>query len=104
MTCVITAPCIDVKDETCVDECPVDCTTKASGCSTPTRRVRRLWRLRAGLPGQGDLLRTRRPRPMGAVHPENARFFDQLRSPGGASKTGALPYDTDYLASYVTSR
>lgn len=41
---------------------------------------------------------------MGAVHPENARFFDQLRSPGGASKTGALPYDTDYLASYVTSR
>jgi ferredoxin len=35
---------------------------------------------------------------------ENARFFDQLGSPGGASKTGALPYDTDYVASYVTSR
>ena len=25
MTYVITEPCIDVKDKTCVDECPVDC-------------------------------------------------------------------------------
>jgi hypothetical protein len=28
----------------------------------------------------------------------------QLGSPGGAAKTGPLPYDTDYIASYVTSR
>jgi hypothetical protein len=35
---------------------------------------------------------------------ENARFFDQLGSPGGASKTGALPHDTDHVASYVTGR
>ncbi len=35
---------------------------------------------------------------------ENARFFDQLGSPGGASKTGALPHDTDCVASCVTSR
>jgi hypothetical protein len=35
---------------------------------------------------------------------ENARFFDQLGSPGGAAKTGSLPYDTNYIASYVTSR
>jgi ferredoxin len=35
---------------------------------------------------------------------EDARFFGQLGSPGGACKTGPLPYDTDYVASYITSR
>jgi hypothetical protein len=35
---------------------------------------------------------------------ENAKFFDQLGSPGGAAKTGPLPCDTDYVASYVTGR
>jgi hypothetical protein len=35
---------------------------------------------------------------------ENVRFFDQLGSPGGAAQTGPLPYDTNYIASYVTSR
>jgi ferredoxin len=30
---------------------------------------------------------------------ENARFFDPLWSPGGASKTSPLPYTTDYAAS-----
>jgi hypothetical protein len=35
---------------------------------------------------------------------ENVRFFDQLRSPGGASNTGPLPYDTKHVSSYVTGR
>ena len=35
---------------------------------------------------------------------ENVRFSGQLGSPGGAAKTSPLPYDTDYLASYVTGR
>ena len=35
---------------------------------------------------------------------ENVRFFEKLASPGGASKTGPLLYDTDSLASYVTGR
>jgi hypothetical protein len=35
---------------------------------------------------------------------ENAKFFDQLGAPDGAAKTGPLPYDTDCIASYVTSR
>jgi NAD-dependent dihydropyrimidine dehydrogenase PreA subunit len=25
MTYVITLPCVDLKDKTCIDECPVDC-------------------------------------------------------------------------------
>jgi hypothetical protein len=39
-----------------------------------------------------------------ACAPENAEFFDQLGPPGGAAKTGPLPYHTDYIASYVTGR
>jgi len=35
---------------------------------------------------------------------ENARFFDQPGSPGGAAKTGPLPCDTDYVANYVAGR
>ena len=35
---------------------------------------------------------------------ENVRFFEQLGSPGGASKTSPLPHDTGYLASYVAGR
>jgi ferredoxin len=35
---------------------------------------------------------------------ENVRFSGQLGSPGGACKTGPLPYDSDYLVSYVTGR
>ena len=35
---------------------------------------------------------------------ENARSFDQLGSPGGAAKTGPLPCDTAYVASYLTDR
>ena len=35
---------------------------------------------------------------------ENAKFSGQLGAPGGAAKTGPLPYDTDHVASYVTSR
>jgi ferredoxin len=35
---------------------------------------------------------------------ENVRFFEQLGSPGGASKSGPLSYDTDYVANYVTGR
>jgi len=25
MTCVIAEPCIDVRDKSCVEKCPVDC-------------------------------------------------------------------------------
>jgi NAD-dependent dihydropyrimidine dehydrogenase PreA subunit len=68
MTYVLTEPC-DVKDKTCVDECPVDCIYKGE----------RMFCIRPGecadcgacepvCPGRGDLLRRRRARPVGPVH------------------------------------
>jgi formate hydrogenlyase subunit 6/NADH:ubiquinone oxidoreductase subunit I len=54
---VIIEPCIDVKDKTCVDECPVGCIYEGERMLyIHPRRVRRLRRLRAGMPGRGDLL------------------------------------------------
>ena len=57
MTYVITEPCVDVKDKTCVDECPVDCIYEGERALYihPDECVR-LWRLRTGMPGRGDLL------------------------------------------------
>ena len=35
---------------------------------------------------------------------QNARFSGQLGSPGAAAETGPLPYDTGWVAGYVTGR
>ena len=105
MTYVITEPCIDVKDKTCVDECPVDCIYEGErmlyihpdecidcGACEPVCPVEAIF-YEDDVPDQWAQFTT-----------ENVTFFDQLGSPGGAFKTGPLPYDTGYIASYVTSR
>jgi NAD-dependent dihydropyrimidine dehydrogenase PreA subunit len=105
MTYVITEPCIGVKDRTCVDECPVECSYERQrmlyirrgecvdcGACEPVRPVEAIFY-------EDDV-----PERWAQFTIENVRFFGQLGSPGGAFKTGALPYDTDYVASYVTSR
>ncbi len=55
MTYVIVEPCINVKDRSCVDVCPVDCIYEGEDQLHPPRRVHRLRRVRAGAPGHGDL-------------------------------------------------
>ena len=62
MTYVITLPCVDTKDKACVEECPVDCIYEGDQPLHPPGGVRRLWRLRAGVPRPGDLLRRRSAR------------------------------------------
>ena len=32
MTYIIAEPCIDVKDKSCIDVCPVDCIHEMAGC------------------------------------------------------------------------
>jgi hypothetical protein len=106
MTDVIAGPCTGVKDKTCAGECPVDCTTKASGCFTSTP---------ASAPTAAPASRCARTRRssakttcpgVGPVHRREREVLRpaQLGSPGGAAKTGPLPDDTDHGASYVTSR
>ena len=105
MTYVIAEPCIDVKDKSCVDECPVDCIYEGErmlyihpdecvdcGACEPVCPVEAIF-YEDDLPSQWTQFTA-----------ENAIFFDRLGSPGGAAKTGPLAFDTDYVASYVTGR
>ncbi len=84
MTYVIAEPCIDLKDKACVGECPVDCIYEGErmlyihpdecvdcGACEPVCPVEAIF-YEDDVPGQ-----------WGQFTVENARFFDQLGSPGG---------------------
>ena len=60
--------------------------------------MRRLRRLRAGLPGRGDLLRGRPPREWADYYKANVEFFYEVGSPGGAAKVGVIPKDHPVIA------
>ncbi len=94
MTYVIALSCADVKDRSCVEECPVDCIYEGDrmlyihpdecvdcGACEPVCPVEAIY-YEVDLPAQWVDYTT-----------INAEFFTDLGSPGGAAKTGALPYD-----------
>jgi len=100
MTYVITEPCIDVKDKTCVGECPaasicegerVLCirSGERAGCDAgePACPVEAIC-CEHDVPGQRAQFTT-----------ENVRFSGQLGSPAGASRAGPLRYHTDHVTS-----
>ena len=102
MTYLIPEPCIDVKDKACIEERAVECLCNGErmfsihpdecvgwGACEPVRAVEAIF-CDDDVPGQWAQFTV-----------ENTKFFDQLGSPGGAAKTGPLPCDTDYVASYV---
>src|SRR6266851_5599363 len=102
MTYVITEPCIVVKGKACADECPVDCIYEGErmlyihpdecvDCGT----------CEPACPVEAIFYEDDVPDQWAQFTVENARFFNQLGSPGGAAKTGPLPYDTDRVASHV---
>ena len=72
---VITDPCIDVKDKSCFEVCPVDCIHTSDDdrmCFIDPDRVHRLQRVPACLPGRRDLHRgrpARRTRHLGRGQP-----------------------------------
>jgi len=107
MTYVITEPCVDIKDKTCVDECPVDCIYEGEralyihpdecvdcGACEPVCPVEAIFY-------EDDV-----PEQWSMYTEDNARFFNEvlpgrdapLGSPGGASQVGALPTDTPLVA------
>ncbi|TVS86987.1 ferredoxin [Mycobacterium helveticum] len=96
MTFVITEPCIDVKDKSCVDECPVDCIYEGQRMLyiQPDECI--------------DCAACEPVCPVEAIYvdedvPEewsdytqiNADFFAQLGSPGGAARVGMTDNDPD---------
>jgi NAD-dependent dihydropyrimidine dehydrogenase PreA subunit len=109
MTYVIGAPCIDVKDRACVDECPVDCIYEGErmlyiqpdecvdcGACEPVCPVEAIYY-------EDDL-----PAELVPFKEDNARFFAEplagrdvaIGSPGGAEKLGVIDGDTELVASH----
>ncbi|WP_445189145.1 ferredoxin [Pseudonocardia sp. Cha107L01] len=113
MTYVIALPCVDLKDRSCVEECPVDCIYEGGralyihpdecidcGACEPVCPVEAIY-YEDDLPEQWS------------VHiADNANFFAvtlpgrdaPLGSPGGAAKLGALPVDTSHVGSVPPQR
>lgn len=107
MTYVIAQPCVDVKDRSCVDECPVDCIYEGGrtlyiqpdecvdcGACEPVCPVEAIYY-------EDDL-----PKQYEPYLDDNATFFTDvvpgqrqpLGSPGGASTIGALDIDTPLIS------
>lgn len=94
MTYVIAQPCVDVKDKSCIEECPVDCIYEGDrmlyiqpdecvdcGACEPVCPVEAIY-YEDDVPGVW--------KEFSAV---NTEFFVEIGSPGGASKVGATGSD-----------
>jgi NAD-dependent dihydropyrimidine dehydrogenase PreA subunit len=99
MTYVIAEPCVDVKDKSCIEECPVDCIYEGGrmlyihpdecvdcGACEPVCPVEAIYY-------EDDL-----PEQWAEYTRVNAEFFTNLGSPGGAAKIGALGVDHPVVA------
>lgn len=94
MTYIIAEPCVDIKDKSCIEECPVDCIYEGDrmlyiqpdecvdcGACEPVCPVEAIF-YEDDVPGKWK-----------DFHKANIEFFDELGSPGGAGKTGATGKD-----------
>ena len=99
MTYVIAQPCVDVKDKACIEECPVDCIYEGErmlyihpdecvdcGACEPVCPVEAIFY-------EDDI-----PEQWKDYYKANVEFFDDLGSPGGASKMGLIEKDHPLVA------
>ena len=99
MTYVIAQPCVDLKDKACIEECPVDCIYEGKrmlyihpdecvdcGACEPV------------CPVEAIFYEDDTPEQWKDYYKANVEFFDDLGSPGGASKTGPLDRDHPLIA------
>jgi NAD-dependent dihydropyrimidine dehydrogenase PreA subunit len=99
VTYVIAEPCVDVLDRACVEECPVDCIYEGNrmlyihpdecvdcGACEPV------------CPVEAIFYEDDTPDQWKEYYKANVEFFDDLGSPGGASKTGKIDKDHPLVA------
>ena len=102
MTYVITEPCLDVKDNSCIEECPVDCIYEGDrmlyihpeecvdcGACEPVCPVEAIFY-------EDDV-----PAQWKEFTATNATWFEELGSPGGAAKIGPQTRDAEFVRNYV---
>jgi len=100
VTYTITEQCVDIKDKTCIDECPVDCIYEGErmlyihpdecvdcGACEPVCPVE-------AIHYEDDV-----PEQWAQYTQINADFFAELGSPGGASKVGMTHNDPPQIKS-----
>jgi NAD-dependent dihydropyrimidine dehydrogenase PreA subunit len=94
VTYIIAQPCVDVLDKGCIEECPVDCIYEGErmlyihpdecvdcGACEPVCPVEAIFY-------EDDV-----PDQWKDFYKANVEFFDDLGSPGGASKVGKINKD-----------
>ena len=99
VTYVIAEPCVDVLDKGCIEECPVDCIYEGGrmmyihpdecvdcGACEPVCPVEAIFY-------EDDV-----PAAWGEYTRANVDFFNDLGSPGGASKVGKTGTDDPFIA------
>ena len=99
MTYIIAEPCVDVLDKACIEECPVDCIYEGNrmlyihpdecvdcGACEPVCPVEAIFY-------EDDV-----PEQWSDYTTANYEFFNELGSPGGASKIGKIEADTAFVA------
>jgi NAD-dependent dihydropyrimidine dehydrogenase PreA subunit len=99
VTYVIAQPCVDVLDKACIEECPVDCIYEGKrmlyihpdecvdcGACEPVCPVEAIYY-------EDDV-----PEQWKDYYKVNVDFFDDLGSPGGASKVGGIGKDHPIVA------
>jgi NAD-dependent dihydropyrimidine dehydrogenase PreA subunit len=99
VTYIITQPCVDVLDKACIEECPVDCIYEGErmlyihpdecvdcGACEPVCPVEAIFY-------EDDV-----PDQWKDYYKANVEFFDDLGSPGGASKVGKINSDHPLVA------
>ena len=98
MTYVIAEPCVDLLDKACIEECPVDCIYEGArmlyihpdecvdcGACEPVCPVEAIYY-------EDDV-----KDEWAAYTKANVDFFDELGSPGGASKVGKVAADPQWI-------
>ena len=99
MTYIIAEPCVDLLDKACIEECPVDCIYEGNrmlyihpdecvdcGACEPVCPVEAIFY-------EDDV-----PEQWKDYTGANYEFFEDLGSPGGASKVGKIDKDATFVA------
>ena len=99
MTYIIAEPCVDLLDRACIEECPVDCIYEGNrmlyihpdecvdcGACEPVCPVEAIFY-------EDDV-----PEQWKDYTGANYEFFEELGSPGGASKVGKINKDATFVA------
>ena len=107
MTYIIAEPCIDVKDTACVDVCPVDCIHPTKNETEEFEKEKKLYidpeecidcgACEPVCPVEAIFYEDDVKDEWAAYTKANADFFDELGSPGGASKVGKTDADPQWI-------